>query len=124
MLAYLSTAVIGAFLTLAAAGVHSSTTKGTIHGIVTDPSGAAIPGATVMVTDGRTLETVSTDGTGQYTLSGLVPGHYQVRIQSAGFSAYERSGLVLSAGYETEADAQLMVRTLKQAITVTAGAAD
>src|SRR5690348_1139186 len=103
MLIFLSTTLTITFLALAAPGATPSTAKGTIHGIVTDPSGAAIPGAAVMVSDGQTVETVSTDETGQYTLAGLVPGHYHVHIRSAGFSPFKRSGLVLSAGYETEA---------------------
>ena len=124
MLTYLTATVMAAFLSLAAPVAQSTATKGTIRGIVTDPSGAAIPGASVTISDGRTVETVFTGQTGQYTVPGLTPGHYGVRVRAAGFSTFERSGLLLSAGYETEADAQLIVRTLKQEITVTADSLD
>src|ERR1051325_9178199 len=98
MLAYLSTTLMTAFLALAAPGVPSATGK--IHGIVTDPSGAVIAGASVAVSDGRTVETVTTDPTGQYTVAGLTPGHYRVKVRFAGFSPFEKTGLVLSADYE------------------------
>ena len=123
MLISLSTILLAGFLVVAAP-MTPSPAKGAIHGVVTDPSGAVIAGASVAITDGRTLETVATDETGQYTVSGLMPGHYRVSVRSAGFSPFEKSGLVLSAGYETEADAQLRLRTLKQQITVTAEPVD
>ena len=116
----LTTAVVMAFGAFSALGAQPARAKGTLHGIVTDPSGAAVPGAAVLVSAGHSVREVSTDDSGEYTVSGLLPGHYRVQIQSAGFSQFERSGLVLSAGYETEADAQLSVSTLKQEITVNA----
>ena len=119
MLIYL-TATVMAFTALStfAAQPATATAKGTLHGIVTDPSGAAVPGAAVVVSTGHKVQTVETDESGQYTVSGLMPGHYRVQIRSAGFSQFEKSGLVLTPGYETEADAQLVVSSLKQEITV------
>ena len=71
------------------------------------------------MSSGQFVRTLSTDETGQYAIPGLSPGHYRVQIHSAGFSTFEKAGLVLSAGYQTEADAQLSIRTAKQEITVT-----
>jgi carboxypeptidase family protein len=124
MLVYLTAAVLVAFLALSAPGAQSGTAKGSLHGIVTDPSGAAIPGASVFVSDGHGEEEVATNETGQYTVPGLAPGHYRVQIHSAGFSAFEKSGLVISAGYETEGDAQLVLSAVKNEITVRAGPLD
>ena len=115
----LATAVLAIFLAQSAPRTQSSTASAILHGIVTDPSGAAIPGASVAVSSGQFVRTLSTDETGQYAIPGLSPGHYRVQIHSAGFSAFEKTGLVLSAGYQTEADAQLSIRTAKQEITVT-----
>jgi len=86
--------------------------------MVTDPSGAAVPGATVIASSDDFVQNVSTDETGRYTLSGLAPGHYSVHIHAAGFSIFGRSGLVLSAGYETEANAQLTISPSRQVVTV------
>jgi protocatechuate 3,4-dioxygenase beta subunit len=117
---FLAAALLAALLAQSAPRIHSSTENGTLHGVVTDPSGAAIPGASVIVSSGEFVQSVSTDETGQYTVSGLAPGHYRVHIHANGFSIYGRSGLVLSAGYETEADAQLIISPAKQVVTVRA----
>lgn len=113
-------ALIAALIAQSAPRVNSSMVNATLHGVVTDPSGAVIPGASVIVSSGEFVQTVSTDETGQYTISGLAPGHYRVHIHANGFSIYGRSGLVLSAGYETEADAQLSISPARQVVRVTA----
>ena len=116
----LAATVMVAFLAWSAPVAPSPTARATLRGIVTDPSGAAIPAATVIVSGAHFVQTFATDETGQYAVSGLLPGHYSVQIHSAGFAPLERSGLVLLAGYETEADAQLAIKASRQAITVTA----
>ena len=113
-----------AFLAQSAPRAHSSVENGILHGIVTDPSGAVIPGATVIVSSGDFVHSVSTDENGQYTVGGLAPGHYRVHVHSAGFAIFGRSGLVVSAGYETEADAQLSVSPSRQVVTVSAKKAE
>jgi hypothetical protein len=116
---YLAAAFMAAFLAQSAPRAHS-VAGGTLHGIVTDPSGAVIPGASVILSSGDFVQRISTDETGQYTVSGLAAGHYRVQIHAAGFSTFDRSGLLLSTGYETEADGQLTISASKQEITVTA----
>src|SRR5579859_7326578 len=116
----LAAALMAAFLAQSAPRVHSLVEGGTLHGMVTDPSGAAIPGATVIVSSGEFVQNVSTDETGRYTLSELAPGHYNVHIHAAGFAIFGRSGLVLSTGYETEANAQLTISPSRQVVTVSA----
>jgi protocatechuate 3,4-dioxygenase beta subunit len=120
----MAAAFMAAFLAQSAPRVHSSAENGTLHGIVTDPSGAVIPGATVMVSSGDFLQSVATDENGQYTVGGLAPGHYHVHIHAAGFSIFSRAGLVLSAGYETEADSQLTISPARQVVTVSAKQAE
>jgi hypothetical protein len=116
---FLAAALMAAFLAQSAPRAHSAVESGALHGMVTDPSGAAIPAASVIVSSGDFVQSVSTDETGRYTVSGLAPGHYTVHIHSAGFSIFGRSGLVLSAGYETEANAQLTISPSRQVVTVT-----
>jgi hypothetical protein len=120
----MAAALMAALLAQSAPRVYSSVESGTLHGIVTDPSGAAIPGASVIVSRGEFVETVSTDETGQYKVLGLAPGHYRVHVHSAGFSIFGSSGLVLSPGYETEADARLTISPSRQVVTVTAEPVD
>ena len=118
---FLAAALMAALLAQSAPRVHSSIESGTLHGMVTDPSGAAIRGARVVVSSGDFVESASTDATGQYMVTGLAPGHYRVHVHSDGFSMFGRSGLVLSAGCETEADAPLSISPLMQVVTVSAG---
>ena len=120
MLTCLAGALLTAALVQFALGAHSSTAVGTLRGAVTDPSGAAIPGATVIVSGRNLVQSVATDESGQFAYSGLLPGHYRVQIYSPGFSRFDDSDLVVTAGHETEANAQLAISELKQEITVTA----
>src|SRR5258705_6434169 len=72
---------------------------GSIFGTVTDPSGAAIPGAKVVVTSatkGTTVET-TTNADGNYSVTHLIPDAYNVRAEGAGFKAFEAKGIVVSA---------------------------
>ena len=89
-----------------------------IHGSVTDPSGAVIPGAMVTISNGAITRTVSTDDAGQYTVVNLAPGHYRLRVHYGGFAAFDRPGFVVTQGRETEANAQLELREARQAVTV------
>ena len=90
-----------------------------LHGVVTDPSDAAIPGATVIATgpDGK-VKTTSTDQLGRYTLAGLTPGAYTVRIGAKGFTLFEKTGLAISPGQSVAVDANLTVTLEKQEVTV------
>ena len=94
---------------------------GSLSGTVQDRSGAVVPGAAVTATSQGTnfSRGTTTDDTGHYSIAGLAPGHYSVQVHSTGFAPLVKSGLVLSGGYETEADAQLSIKASRQAITVT-----
>jgi len=98
---------------------QSANSAGSISGTVTDPSGAVVPGATVTISSDHFAETVSTDDIGRYSASTLVPEHYTVRIRANGFSTFEKTGLIVSPGHETEADGPLSISKVYQQITVT-----
>jgi len=70
-------------------------TAASISGTVTDPSGAAIPGAHITATEISTgIQTqAQSNGEGFYVLSNMQPGTYRVRVESAGFESYEQTGL-------------------------------
>ena len=83
--------------------------RGTITGTVTDPSGAAVPSARVVVlnkANGGKFETTSTQG-GQYTQSGLPVGDYEVRFDAPGFKKLALSGITLQAGDVVRIDGKL-----------------
>lgn len=105
-------------LAVAAAQIPTNSTTLSIHGSVTDPSGAVIPGAMVTVSSGHSIRTVSTDDTGQYSIASLAPGHYRVRVHFGGFAVFDRSNFVVSPGLETEVNAQMELREARQSVTV------
>ena len=76
---------------------------GQLAGAVTDPSGAVIPGASVTVTNlGTNAErTETTSSNGAYTMTGLAPATYQVRIQAAGFQPYTAKVEITVGGHVT-----------------------
>ena len=66
-----------------------SAVKGGLQGVITDASGAAIPGATVTFNGASDKRTVTTDGQGHYSVGGLTPGVYSVSAQAQGFKITE-----------------------------------
>ncbi len=100
----------------------ASLDRGSIQGTVSDQQGGAIPGAKVVVKNLETnLETpLTTNTTGFYLAAELVPGKYGVRVSAAGFSPVDISGITVSAGGTTTADAQLKVGPTTQTVEVTA----
>jgi hypothetical protein len=87
----------GAVAALLASGPYAMAQAvfGQILGTVTDPTGAAIPNATIVVTDvskGTTV-TFTSNGAGEFTVGHLIPDHYNVKISAAGFKGYEAKDL-------------------------------
>ncbi len=89
-----------------------------LRGVVTDPSGSAIPGSTITVSGPGVAKTVSTDEKGSYTVPGLAAGKFTFRIASPGFAPFERI-LNLGGTQPITFDAKLNLATEKQEITVT-----
>ena len=89
----------------------AQTTFGSITGVVTDPSGAAVPNARITVVNQDTGFTRrgSTALTGVYTISDLVPGTYRVLVEGKGFNTQEKQGIPLDANHVVTVDVQLAV---------------
>ncbi len=97
----------------------------TISGTVTDPSGAVIPNATVVVHSVDTnsdVRTVQTDSTGVYTVPLLPYGRYTLTIKAEGFKDYVAENVILHVGDHVSLDAQLQTGQVTQEVTVTASA--
>jgi hypothetical protein len=89
-----------------------------LTGQVTDPSGALIPGAAVIVTGSPGfVKVVQTTAEGHYSFS-LPPGTYTVRATVAGFALYEKTGLEIVSGAPARLDIRMAVTVEKQEITV------
>jgi hypothetical protein len=98
---------------------------GSFVGNVTDASGAAVPDATVKVTQRETNESreVKTNETGGFVLSTLPAGTYEITISKAGFRSYTSKNNPLSLNTVVRLDAALQVGMQSDSVTVTADAA-
>jgi hypothetical protein len=94
--------------------------NGSITGTVKDPSGAAISGASVVVTSpdrGITRHT-TTNSTGEYNESALSPGSYDVIVTAAGFKKFEARGVVLDVAQKARVDVDLQVGSISTEVIV------
>src|SRR5229473_1249774 len=107
-----------------ASPLFAQVAAGEITGIVNDQAGAAVPGATVTVTDVRTgrQRIVMSSRDGVYTAPSLAPGDYRVDVELAGFKPVRREGIRLSTGEKARIDFTLAVGTVSEQVTVTADA--
>ena len=94
---------------------------GTIAGAVTDPSGAVIPHAAIVVTNtGTGIDTnATTDGNGSFVVSALPFGHYVVSASATGFGKASSQPLELSVGATVTVKLALAVATTSQNVEVT-----
>ncbi|HEV2987838.1 MAG TPA: carboxypeptidase regulatory-like domain-containing protein, partial [Candidatus Angelobacter sp.] len=92
----------------------------TLKGIVTDPTGAVISGATVTVANPATgtTKTTKTNSEGSYQIPALPPGSYQLTIEASGFSREVVKNLELSVGQSAAFDVHLKVGTISDIIEV------
>ena len=97
---------------------------GSVFGTVTDPQGNAVAGAKVTVTSvtkDTSVETTSNES-GNYTVTHLIPDVYKVHVEATGFKAYDQTGITVSADAGAKVDAQLQVGAVTQSVEVTAEA--
>src|SRR3954467_9062470 len=110
-------------LLLAIANLPSfgQTSFGSIVGTVTDPSGAAIGGAAVELTNIGTSErrTATTESSGNFNFVNLIPGQYRVAVQQPGFKRYSREPIRIEVGSAVRVDAPLQVGDVAEVTTVT-----
>jgi hypothetical protein len=102
--------------------VNAQQTLGSLNGTVLDPSGAAIPGATVNVTNaaiGITRSAV-TQGTGSYQIFNLPIGTYVVQVSHEGFETTNLKGIAVQEARATTANASLKVGQASESVEVTA----
>ncbi len=94
--------------------------SGTLHGVVTDESGALVPGArvTVLNTTGPVKSATSGDD-GSYSIAGIAPGQYSVQAASPGLAQAQPASVAIPAGPQAVAlNLQLKVAAERQEVTV------
>ena len=109
-------------------GLKTSSTSaqavyGSILGTVTDPQGSAVAGAKVTVTSitKGTTETTTSNESGNYSVTHLIPDSYKIRIEATGFKATNIPSVQVSADTGARVDATLQVGEVTQSVEVLCG---
>jgi hypothetical protein len=98
---------------------------GSLLGTVTDPAGAAIPGARVTATHTATSvkQTITTDGRGFYAFQSLPVGHYDVQVEASSFKPLRLTGVSIDVNSKVVVDLSLEIGERNETVTVSASAA-
>jgi Carboxypeptidase regulatory-like domain len=113
-----------AALLAAPLNVLAQRTTGDIRGVVTDESGAVLPGVTVTLR-GPAVQgapTAVTNESGVYRFPNLAPGVYEITTELAGFATKTQTGIPVALGATQEVPVQMSVSTQQETITVVAEA--
>lgn len=112
-------ALVGALLL--AGNVRGQVLYGSITGLVTDPSGAAVAGATVQAEEVSKgiHQSATTDESGLYRLSDILPGVWKITVKAAGFAPVETDNIAVDANTVARVDEKLAVGQVQQSVTVT-----
>jgi hypothetical protein len=107
---------------LGATRAQAQAVYGSIAGIVTDPSGAALPGASVTITsvERKTTDTVVSQASGLYIKERLLPGVYEVKAEVSGFKAAVVPTVRVNVDTQAKVDLKLELGDVSEAVTVTA----
>ncbi len=107
---------------VAGAAPHDSVegSKAGLSGEVTDPTGASIPNASVVVTNSLTqvARRTKTDPGGRYSIDRLDPGNYTLDVEAPGFTPRQVSGVALNPTQQSQKDLTLAVGALSQTVEV------
>lgn len=111
-------------LALSAASTLAQDVRGSITGIVADPSGAAILGAKVTVTSTATgvVTTATTNGEGIYTVNFLNPGAYSLTVEAPSYKKLARDGVEVRVQDKLRIDLKLELGAVTETVNVTANA--
>jgi hypothetical protein len=109
--------------TPSAAPAAVQTGTGTIRGQVTDPSAAAVVGASIIATapDGTSLA-ATTNRDGIFELKGVAPGKYTVEVIAKGFALYKNDAVQIATGQVQQLTISLTIEEEQQQVTVTGDA--
>jgi hypothetical protein len=96
-------------------------TTATVEGVLTDPTGAVIPGTKIVVTNTATKisREAITDGSGRYQVPQLNPGRYSITVSAPGFETLNQNGVTLEVGQELTLPLKLTPGSTTDQITVT-----
>src|SRR5262245_2764975 len=118
--------VLLAALCFVPAAAYAQTSNASLTGVVKDPQGGAVPGATVKAVYARTSQEVETltGSEGTFSFPTLQPGEYTVVVEMAGFKTLSKTGIILqAASHQTTGDLVLEIGGVTDTISVVADTA-
>ncbi len=117
-------ALLGVFLLAATHLSFGQDTNASLSGTVSDPSGAAIPGAKLTLTNEATgfQSAFVADSAGDYSFRNLTPGKYDLSASAPGFKSADQKGIQLAINQAAHQDVHLSVGQTGETVTVTADA--
>jgi outer membrane receptor protein involved in Fe transport len=107
-------------------GTARAQITGTIDGVVLDPAGAVLPGATVTAESlalRRGPVSATTDAEGRYRLTGLQAGDYELRVELSGFASAVRRNISLPVGTTLTVNVTMQLAGVEETVTVMADVA-
>ena len=114
-----SAGVFLCLVSLLAGPTRAQTDTANLRGQVTDPSGGAVVGATVLLTtpSGNSMDT-TTGKEGMYEFKGLAAGTYEIKAVAAGFALFDKTGVALAAGQALRVDLNLALEVQQEKVVV------
>lgn len=99
----------------------AQTSRGTVSGLVSDPTGAAVAGATITLTNTATnvSRTTVSNAQGNYRIEAVDPGEYTLKCEAKGFSQVSQTGLTVNAAQMIQHDISLAVGSQELTVDVT-----
>jgi len=112
--------LVAALLSLLPSPVSAQAVYGSVSGVVTDGTGAVVPGATVTVTsvERQTADSVVTNEAGLYVKERLLPGKYVVKAELTGFKAQVFPEIVVNVDTQTKLNIRLELGEVSESVTV------
>ncbi len=111
--------IIGAIIILSMSFGAFAQTTGGLRGQIVDDLGQVVVGATVIAVDSAGKEkSVISNGSGDFTISGLAPGKYTVRVTAKNFALYENAEVNVAAGQAEELTVALTVQGVEEQVDV------
>jgi Carboxypeptidase regulatory-like domain/TonB-dependent Receptor Plug Domain/TonB dependent receptor len=117
--------VIVLFAAIFSASSFAQSSRGTVSGLVTDPSGAAVAAATVQIVSVETsvARDTTTNGNGLYRFDAVDPGNYTVSVKVPGFRSAQISAFSVAAAQVVAVDVKLEIGETTSTVEVTSAAA-